>query len=173
MKVECVGTDKFETHRRTKSELIKKFQWSDDGTLWLRRAQRPSRQSEERVRKLKTLLCIEATSLEGTQGELWWVAMSPRARCFFIPTGHTFSFPFEPSEMTTPSKSGLRTSAQTHRETTFKRIVRHSMSFRPAAESSSMSVHFLCVLVARSCQAPPAQRFLPPVPAVPLLNSVE
>ena len=32
--------------------------------------------------------CIQATSLKGAQGVLWWVAMSLRARCFFFPT-HT------------------------------------------------------------------------------------
>jgi len=30
--------------------------------------------------------CIQATSLKGTQGVLWWVAKSLRARCFFFPT---------------------------------------------------------------------------------------
>ena len=30
--------------------------------------------------------CIQATSLKGAQGMLWWVAMSLRARCFFFPT---------------------------------------------------------------------------------------
>jgi len=32
--------------------------------------------------------CIQNTSLKGAQGVLWRVAMSLRARCFFIPT-HT------------------------------------------------------------------------------------
>jgi len=30
--------------------------------------------------------CIQATSLQGAQGVLWWVVMSLRARCFFFPT---------------------------------------------------------------------------------------
>ena len=29
------------------------------------------------------IACIQATSLKGAQGVLWWVAMSLRARCFF------------------------------------------------------------------------------------------
>jgi len=33
-------------------------------------------------------LCIQATSLEGAQGVLWWVAMSLPPKCFFFPT-HT------------------------------------------------------------------------------------
>ena len=31
------------------------------------------------------IACIQATSLQGAQGVLWWVAMSLRARCFFLP----------------------------------------------------------------------------------------
>jgi hypothetical protein len=32
------------------------------------------------------IACIQATSLKGAQGVLWWVAMSLRARSFFFPT---------------------------------------------------------------------------------------
>ena len=32
------------------------------------------------------IACIQATTLKGAQGVLWWVAMSLRARCAFFPT---------------------------------------------------------------------------------------